>query len=180
MGTPGFIPNPPKPPKHCPQGHVTGTRKGKFRCTLEECGEVKHRTYELNLDKKPLDLDKLKAEEPAQLAHTQRLTMAGVPKNLKGENARQWAEQKLQELLPDAVASLSWDLKYGSDKARQDAVDKVLKANGMDKREGAQSTGGTIILNIGNGATNIPWLDRVKPSRPVVEAITKKGDDEAD
>lgn len=177
MGTPGFIPN---PPKLCPKGHTQGSRKGKFRCTATDCAHDKQATYELNLDKKPLDLDKLKAEEPAQLAHRQRLTMAGVPKNLKGENARQWAEQKLQELLPDAVASLSWDLKYGSDKARQDAVDKVLKANGMDKREGVQAQGGTIILNIGSGSTNIPWLDRVKPARPVVEAITAKGDDETD
>ena len=174
MPTPGFIPD---PPKKCPKGHDVGTRKGTFRCGVEKCGHVAYKEAVLHQKRETLDLDAMKAKSPAEVQHAQRLAMVGVPKNLKAEEARQWAEEKLQSLLPEAVASIAWDLRYGSDKARAEATDRVLKSNGMDKKEAASGGGGTIVLNLNTGESNLPWLKRVMPKNPVVETL--EGDDDA-
>lgn len=165
--TPGFIYN-EKPKTLCPKGHETGTRHGRFRCKVDSCGKEEQRTYKLNLKSEVLDLDKLAKMEPAQAAQMQRLQLAGVPKNLKPEDAKRWAELKLQEMLPEAVSSLLWDMRYGTDKQRAEATDKVMRANGMDKRDAGTGVGGTIILNFGGGDGKvvdggIPWLKRTMP-----------------
>jgi hypothetical protein len=178
MATPGFIPD---PPKRCPKGHVVGTRKGDYRCTSAECGHDAHKAFMLAEKKTKgvaLDLDEVNKLGPQAASHMQRMTTAGVPKNLTPDKAKAWTEEFLQKLLPEAAASVAWDLRYGTDKARSEAADKVLRANGMDKREAQQSAGASIILNIGTGESSLPWLKRVMPK--AVEGVvqsTPEGDE---
>jgi hypothetical protein len=113
-----------------------------------------------------LDLDALAKVEPEEQAFHQRATLSQMPKGLIGDAAIEWAQKKLVDLLPEAVASVQWDLRYGTDKVRSEAADKVLRANGLDKREASQGGGGLIVLNIGTEASKIPWLER----------LNKKGD----
>lgn len=161
MTTPGFIPN---PAKKCPKGHDTGTQIDGHKCSQRKCGEDKAREAKLHIKAGALDLDALAAANPAEASYQQRMELVNKPRNLSADEAKAWAETKLQELLPEAVANIAWDLRYGTGKAQSDAVDRVLKANGMDKRDtGYVGTGGTIILNIGSGPSEakIPWLERV-------------------
>lgn len=182
MGTPGFIPD-PKDPKFCPKGHPTGTSFEGQRCNTRKCGEDKLREKKLHINKGALDLDSLSKVDPKDAAHEQRMELVNKPRGLKAEDARGWAEGKLQELLPEAVANIAWDLRYGEQRARSEATDRVLRANGMDKREaGNVGQGGMIVLNIGTGGggadMKIPWLQRV--SKPVVASKAGKDDDESD
>lgn len=147
---------PPKPPKLCPKGHPTGTKVGKFRCGVGRCAHESAAMY--GPEKHDTAIEKLPQEEQEFLARKQ---LAALPEGLKGEQATQWAQEKLVDLLPEAVASLAYDLRYGTPKVRSEAADKVLRANGLDKREAREGGGGLIVLNIGTGATGIPWLERL-------------------
>jgi hypothetical protein len=98
-----------------------------------------------------------------EIAIQKRFSVAGMPPGLTGEAALEWSQQKVQNMLPEAVAQLQWDLRFGSDKVRSEAAQKVLAANGMDKREAATArTMPTIVVNIGQGDTKVPWLERLK------------------
>jgi len=153
----------PKPKKLCPKGHTVGSIVGGGRCGVNRCGAD---TAALTGPAK-LDEDALAKISPEDREHYTRMTQAGVPKGLKGEAATDWAKGKLVDLLPEAVASLQYDLRYGSDKVRSEAADKVLRANGLDKREASPGGGGLIVLNFGStGSTGVPWLER----------MTKKGE----
>lgn len=169
--------NPPKdvaPLKRCPKGHEIGQQwPGGVKCSKRRCGELDHKLNPGGAGGE-LDLDALRKADPMAVARDQRRNLIDAPKNLTADQARPWAEAELAKMLPDAVANIKWDLMYGSDKARSEATDKVLRANGMDRREGnAAASGGTIILNIGAGQTGIPWLERVKPAAPVVGELEK-------
>lgn len=144
--------------KLCPKGHPVGTVFRTRRCSGKSCGEVK----QAEVDARPQAfIQKLSA---AETLIQKRSLLSGVPVGLKGEEAKAWAEQKLQDMLPDAVAQLNMDLMFGTDKVKSEAAEKVLRANGMDKREASVGRSQpTIILNIG-GDTKVsaPWLERMK------------------
>ena len=110
-----------------------------------------------------LDLDALARLSPAEAAFESRRELAKLPAGLEGEAATTWAQNKLVELLPEAVASVAHDLRYGNDKVRAEAADKVLRANGLDKREASPGGGGLIVLNLGSAGAEIPWLQRMAP-----------------
>lgn len=148
----------PKPKKLCPKGHPTGTRYGQSACGVRRCGEDSEALYGPNR----VDLDALAQVSPADAAFETRAQLARLPKNLKGDEATKWASDKLVELLPEAVASVAYDLRYGTDKVRGEAADKVLRANGLDKREAQGGGGGLIVLNLSPQAEAIPWLKRMK------------------
>jgi hypothetical protein len=68
-------------------------------------------------------------------------------------------------MLPEAVAQLQWDLRKGSDKVRSEAAERVLKANGMDKREASnEGRQPLIVVNIG-ADSKAPWLERLKKDK---------------
>ena len=99
---------------------------------------------------------------------------------------RDWAEKEIHNLLPEAVASLAWDIKYGDAKARTEARGEILRATGIDKRDATNfGKGGQIVINVagGNGGISLPWLQRnePQPASPVVETLVsdkkKKGED---
>lgn len=148
----------PHPEKRCPRGHPLRTKIGKRRCGVRGCAEDVH----IPLPEDIIDLDAQEKMDPKDLAFAGRAQLALMPSNLKGEDAQRWAQDKLVSLLPEAVASVMHDLRYGNDKVRSEAADKVLRANGLDKREAAQGGGGLIVLNIGTqGMDAVPWLQRM-------------------
>lgn len=123
--------------------------------------------------------------EIAKVAHSQRLAeIPRPPSNSSAESMRDWAEKEIHNLLPEAVASLAWDVKYGDSKARTEARGEILRATGIDKRDAANfGKGGQIVINVAGAANGIslPYLNRTqepKPASPVVEALTtpKKGE----
>lgn len=144
-------------PKLCPKGHPVGTIFRQRRCSGKNCGE---------------DLAAVAAARPRQIkikmpkeevAIQKRARLVDLPEGLTGDAAVTWSKDELQAMLPEAVAQIKMDLRYGSDRVKSEAADKVLKANGMDRREAAAvQTAPTIILNIGNGDTKAPWLERLK------------------
>ncbi len=114
-----------------------------------------------------IDLD---AQEGMSQAEKDWLTKAGalgLPVGVKGDEARKWAEDKLVELLPEAVANVAWNLRHGDRKEKAEATDKILKANGLDRREAPTATGGLIVLNLGGDAATekVPWLQRLQKSK---------------
>ena len=151
----------------CPKGHPLRTRYGRHQCAKAKCGEDK----QAEAGGHKIDLDAIEADPQAAQAE-QRMTLAQVPKGLKGDEAVKWSQEKMMDLLPRAVANIAWDLQYGTDKQKAEATDRVLRANGMDRRDAGQASDrGLIVLNIGTDPTvqNIPWLQRVKPGGPKTE-----------
>lgn len=152
---------PEKERKRCPGGHLTGTKFGKFKCGNSRCGQETRDLYGGD-GTTPTPLAKLEQLDPKDMPFAARKQLALLPDGLKGEAATQWAQEKLVDLLPEAVASIQYDLRYGTDKVRAEAADKVLRANGLDKREAREGGGGLIILQLGDsGAKGIPWLERL-------------------
>lgn len=90
-----------------------------------------------------------------------------VPEGLEGAAAEEWADKKLVDLLPAAVADVEWDLKYGDDAERQAARKQILDATGRGKRE--QGGGGSqpiiMLVGAGVGPGAQPWLQRVEPKK---------------
>jgi hypothetical protein len=105
--------------------------------------------------------------------------MAGIKRpapDSSSESVRDWAEKEIHNLLPEAVASLAWDIKYGDAKARTEARGEILRATGVDKRDATNfGKGGQIVINVGgaNGGIALPWLQRTEPqpSSPVVQTL---------
>lgn len=143
--------------KLCPKGHPVGSKNGGGTCGQRRCGAD---TAAL-MGPAKLDAKELVKVPEEDRPFESRAALVGLPKDLTGEAATDWAKAKLVDLLPEAVASLQWDLRYGTDKVRAEAADKVLRANGLDKREAAPTGGGLIVLNIGTESTKVPWLERM-------------------
>jgi hypothetical protein len=128
-------------------GHKVRSKFGGKMCSGISCGKDR--------------ADKIKAERVALGAlvkvaerdrpYDDRRRLAKLPEGLKGDEATKWAQEKLIELLPEAVASVAFDLRYGTDKQRETATDRVLKANGLDRRDAPSAQGGLIVLNLGPG-----------------------------
>lgn len=162
--------------KLCPAGHAVGVSFGNRRCSGVRCAKafvaaklaIGEQTSNL-VQKK--ERDSLPAEEVEWLKR-KRLSM--LPDKLDGEEATKWAETKLRNLLPEAVANIAHDLRYGTTKERAAAADRVLASQGLDKREAARNAGqGLIVLNINTGSDGdkVPWLERVMKA-------SKKGEEE--
>ena len=144
-------------------------------CSSIKCGKVARAEWresekakaaeKLPVAAKVLDLDELAKLDPKEAAFLNRAHLSQLPKKLTGDEATKWSTDKLVELLPEAVASVAYDLRYGTDKVRAEAADKVLRANGLDKREAKEADrGGMIVLNIGN-AEGVPWLQRLNTTK---------------
>ena len=98
----------------------------------------------------------------------ERRRIVGLRKEMSEKDAKAWADSLALRLLPDVMAEIAFDVRYGSKKERDAAGEKVLRMNGMDRREATQATAPTIILNLGSGDKSTPWLDikAKKPGKP--------------
>lgn len=151
--------DPKFPVRHCPKGHPAGTAfGGGFRCSGKSCGQL--RAAENALNPKPI-VQKMPENE---LAYIERKNLAGLPDQpLTGDEAVEWSKEKLQKMVPEAVAILQWNMRRGTDRQKEDAAAKVMAANGLDKREAAVTRATpTIVVNIGTGDSKAPWLERLK------------------
>lgn len=166
---------------NCPKGHEVGFKIGDRLCTARCCAEdpppflAAQKTKEQLLAEaktatkapKPNKEDEL---IPGHAAYLQRIKTAGVPAGLVGDKAVEWSQAKLLEMLPEAVANIQHDLRYGSAKERTEAAMTVLKANGVAQKDAVNATTPTIILQLGDSLNDVPFLQRI-------QAVQKKKDD---
>jgi hypothetical protein len=148
--------------KICPKGHQAGTAfGGGFRCSGRSCGQI--RSAERFLNPKPAALPQQMPAEEMEIQ--KRFKLAQLPAGGEVADPIEWAKDKLAKMLPEAVAQLQWDLRKGSDKVRSEAAERVLKANGMDKREASnEGRQPLIVVNIG-ADSKAPWLERLKKDK---------------
>ena len=94
--------------------------------------------------------------------HIARRKYLNVPE-LRGKAAEEWADQELVALLPDAVAELKWQLKFGTPAERAQAARDVREATGRGKRELQAAAGPAIVIQLAPGQTlQMPgWAKRV-------------------
>jgi hypothetical protein len=162
-------------PLQCPGGHAVGTKWERRACTELTCAEKPPVPLTSRADAKAKAIvelppqpkgRRLSAEEvPAELKtrhelFLERVKVAGLPATLAGEKAVQWSQEKLTEMLPEAVANIQWDLRYGTAKERADATEAVLKANGVAQKEAAQGSAPTIVFHLGDSIKDVPFLQR--------------------
>lgn len=84
-----------------------------------------------------------------------------VPTGLTGADAEAYADKKLVDLLPFAVAEYEYQLLFGDEGQRERAAAKILDATGRGKREAsAQANSPIIIVNAGGnaGVQSLPWV----------------------
>jgi hypothetical protein len=110
---------------------------------------------------KPVPADLQEAHDTAEW----KLGMVGGRgiANKSEQEIKAWVDKKAVELLPQVVADLSFDLKYGTDKQRAEARDRIMDMHGLRKREAAAGNHSTIVLNIGDQnalKASLPWLSR--------------------
>lgn len=79
------------------------------------------------------------------------------------ENAVEWAERAARRLLPDAMAALAIGLRDKNTKTRLEAADKVLRMNGIDRKEAQHGGNATLILKLEGGSGGVAGLDWLQP-----------------
>lgn len=106
------------------------------------------------------------ALQAAQDTHEWKMGLVGG-RGVSGKSEdeiKKWADRRAVEMLPMVIADLHFDLKYGDNKARAEARDRILDMHGLRKREAAAGNHATIVLNLGGaeGALkqSLPWLSR--------------------
>lgn len=158
--------------KLCPAGHAVGVSFGNRRCSGVRCAKAFVKAAEARGENVGTLIQKKERESlsEGEVEWLKRSRLSKLPENLEGDEATKWAETKLRNLLPEAVANIAHDLRYGNQKERSAAADRVLASQGLDKREAARNAGqGLIVLNINTNQESIPWLQRT---------MTKKTGDE--
>lgn len=149
------------PQRVCPRGHPVRTSHGKRKCSQVACAFDPVYKGTGHVDRRQLATSPIPNKE-----FDARVRLAGLLKNLRGDDAVKWAESKLVDLLPEAVTNVAWELRFGTDKQRSEATDRVLRANGMDRREAKDAAqSGLIVLNLSTQNENIPWLQRLAPKK---------------
>jgi hypothetical protein len=84
-----------------------------------------------------------------------------TPDGLTGPEAESYVTRKMVDLTPMAVAELEFQLMLGDDKARMDAARDVLDRAGFGKKEsGGIAAGPLLLINVGGGQVDLPWLKR--------------------
>lgn len=109
-----------------------------------------------------------------------RLKAVRAKRNLTGDEAVEWGKQRLQDLVPEAVADLQFALRFGSTKERADARERILKANGLADKEAPQGQGGTVILNLGGNLEDAPFLKRALDTSPSAPTLTDEAGNTSD
>lgn len=79
--------------------------------------------------------------------------------NLTGAAAEEYVEEKKVALLPQALAEVEFQLRYGDNKERAEAARDVLRMNGMLNRDAPTGVAPTVIINMGDKQA-LPWLKR--------------------
>ncbi len=119
-------------------------------------------------------------ENLAKASLEKRLALAGVPKDLTGAAAEDFAVKKQLENLPVAVAEAEYRLKYGDDDQRWEAAKWFADATGHGKKETGQGGGSAVIIiqGMGTAGGQLPWMQKVEPK--AIEAGTEEDSDAQD
>lgn len=163
----------------CPKGHGLPHQTNAGNCTPVWCaGQIKHKKEKSLATRAPAKTPALfvpgEDKEEVKIARASsrreaRLRAINFPeKPMEGLEAETWADKKLVQLLPEAVAVLEFDLKYGDEDAKARAASEVRNATGRGKKDGGG--GGGAIFNVimqpgGSGAPSVPWMQRVDPKK---------------
>lgn len=97
-----------------------------------------------------------------------RLSMVAQPSVEEAKAPEAWFDKRVSELLPDALAEVEYQLRYGDDQMRKAAALDIWDANGKRKKEALNATGQTLVLNLAPGQT-LPWLQKAETA-PGAEA----------
>lgn len=89
-----------------------------------------------------------------------------MPQGLTGTEAEQWADRRMVELLPMAIAEFEYLLRYGDEAQRERAASKVLDANGRGKREAMMGGSQPIIILTGVNPSSVPWA-QTRPAQVI-------------
>lgn len=174
----------------CPAGHALPHKTKQGRCTTEWCALAKGE--EESLGEAPIkllapaptvstkalakaeaedlvqsDTMRLETEQRIAEAHRQvRRRVVGVPQTI--EDPEGYAQAKAVSLLPEAMAEIEYQLKYGDDRQRAEMADRVLDMTGNRKRDALAGGGQTIVLQF-SPADAPSWADR-GASRMTIDA----------
>lgn len=174
-----------KPWLTCPAGHKLPHKTKAGRCTPEACAEptalaLKEESRAVPADERQdaeereADIELALREKKSVVARDRRRAKSNLPQFVDPGDAEKWADEKLTKLLPEAVAELEYDLKYGDDKQRQVARQAVLDATGRSRREAPSGGGASIVIVNSAGAPTtieLPW--RKKPAQTVEGEVTQ-------
>lgn len=159
---------------NCPKGHKLPNTAAYGQCTPLYCGEEKDETASIGKVKKVRKPKATKAapqEAPTEVALTVpdfeiraargRQDFVKMPQGLEGAAAEAWADTKMVNLTPLALAELEYQLVLGDNDERWRAAKQVLESTGRGKKE--QSGAGVSPILIINGAALVkPWSPKAK------------------
>lgn len=163
----------------CPSGHSLPHKTNAGNCTPVWCaGQIKPKKDALAKrapgEDKPTPFVPAEDKEEVRIARAQsrrqaRLRAIDFPeKEMEGAEAEQWADRKLVKLLPEAVALLEFDLKYGDDDAKARAAQEIRNATGRGRKDsggGASAIFNVVMQAPASGAPPMPWMQRVDPKK---------------
>lgn len=135
---------------------------------------------------RPPKIDSTDISDESRDAFSQRMSeIERPPPDSTPEQLREFGEKEIHKLIPEAVASLKRDIRYGNSKEMADARAEIFKATGIAIKDANNfGKGGQIVINFGaNQGITLPYLERTKksnsePSVPIVNTITTKKDGE--
>lgn len=155
----------------CPKGHKLPNAGDSGRCTTKWCGVVKT-TSLANAPVNPLsgpaqgraimgdeenghnETSAVKAAEKDLMfararakVRAKALGLAALPP-VREEDLETYALKKATSLIPDAMAEVEYQLKFGDDKQRKEAALDVLDMTGNRRRDALGGGGHTIILTL--------------------------------
>lgn len=148
----------------CPNGHTlphtvaNGAQCTPVVCAVENIGHGLQKQKQERTDEAAevaVAMEKANRQVGIKVAQ-EKLRKKLIPRPVfeDTKSAEEWAQMRLIQLAPDAVAELEYQLQYGDDSQRAAAARDVLDANGMRRREAMQGGGQTIILHMGG---SLPW-----------------------
>lgn len=161
---------------NCPKGHKLPNTAEFGQCTPLYCGGDKDDTASIGKVKKAkarkvrkvpptegaLTLPDNNEDEIAVRSARSRQDFVKMPQDLEGAAAEAWADAKMVNLTPLALAELEYQLVLGDNDERWRAAKQVLESTGRGKKE--QSVNGASPILIINGAALIkPW-SKEKPA----------------
>lgn len=161
-------------PGTCPEGHALPHAAPNGRqCRVTLCNDPADEGASAYVPPPVTDLALVPASGTDEHAESRlacrHKMVGGVPQNLEGQAAEEYADKKLVKLLPLAAAELEWQLKYGSDSMRRHAMKDVLEATGRSRREALAGGTAPIIILTGGQVTVPPWSTNRAQQPQVVE-----------
>lgn len=141
---------------------VALSKSGSELDAMELPEEARTVTSELVLKAKAAEIERL-AKAAGRLEG--RRALMKTPKGLGGEDAKGYVEKRLDQMLPDAVDRVAYELLCGDDRGSLEAAYEVLDRKGFGRKEANPTQGAPIIVQINNvpeGGTYKPaWLSTV-------------------